>query len=186
MLTNEKLREANVARCAIWHKDEKIPWTTAQWCVAMCGEVGEVLDQVKKLNRITSGIPGNKRTDAQVVEDLGSELCDVILYADLLAHECGIGPEELKPLSPGWLSTTGPLNTMALALFAHAGDMGLRLSRKVVCQESKRLHDVVRYSLNHVRAYCHEIAERQGIDLEDAIVSKFNETSRTFELGVFL
>lgn len=73
------LRQANVARCVdVFHAVNS--WSPTDWACAMAGECGEACNLVKKLRR---GEP--------VPEvDIGKELADVVIYADLLAARLGI------------------------------------------------------------------------------------------------
>jgi NTP pyrophosphatase (non-canonical NTP hydrolase) len=78
ILTFEELRDVNVKRC----EDVFFPldsWTPSDWACALAGEAGEACNAVKKLNRGD----GN-------VEEVGKELADTIIYADLLAARLGI------------------------------------------------------------------------------------------------
>lgn len=52
----------------------------------MAGEVGEVCNVIKKMNRERDGMPGSRST----VEDLERELADALTYLDLLAQAAGI------------------------------------------------------------------------------------------------
>lgn len=80
-LTFAQLREANVARCQAFGHGDVGNWTPAQWAIAMAGEVGEVLGQVKKI----------WRGDVRWVS-LADELADVVIYHDLLAARLGYEP----------------------------------------------------------------------------------------------
>lgn len=73
------LREANVRRCeSAWHSIES--WSPTDWACAFAGEAGEACNLVKKL----------RRGDFVSAEDIGEELADTILYADLLAARLGV------------------------------------------------------------------------------------------------
>jgi hypothetical protein len=50
------------------------------WACALAGETGEACNLIKKL----------RRGDAIDTEDIGKELADVVIYADLLAARLGI------------------------------------------------------------------------------------------------
>lgn len=67
-------------------------WSTADWITALVGEVGEMANVVKKLNRIKNGLPGNKRSETESVlrSDFQDELADVFIYLDLLAQHTGV------------------------------------------------------------------------------------------------
>ena len=64
-------------------------WSTSDWMTAIMGELGEAANVVKKLNRIRDGIPGNKETKEKLEEQLRHELCDVLIYLDLLCQSLG-------------------------------------------------------------------------------------------------
>lgn len=85
------LRDANIARLAKWHKDTA-EWSGADWSNAMCGEVGEAANIVKKLRRDETGVGVSYHL--QPAEDLrqqlADELADVVIYADLVAHHYNI------------------------------------------------------------------------------------------------
>lgn len=69
-------------------------WTAADWSNAMNGEAGEAANVVKKLRRIEGGLPGNRKPGDDdrdlLLEKLGAELADTLIYADLLASYYGI------------------------------------------------------------------------------------------------
>ena len=62
--------------------------------VAMAGECGEACNVIKKLNRSRDGTPGNKETEAELIEQLGHEIADTICYSFLLANCMGIEVEK--------------------------------------------------------------------------------------------
>jgi len=83
-LTFAALRKTNVARCEkAFHA--LTAWSAQDWACALAGEVGKACNIVKKMRR------GDAGPDAR--RDLGSELADTIIYADLLAAREGIDLE---------------------------------------------------------------------------------------------
>lgn len=79
MFTLEKLREANEKRAPLWRKDS--PETCELFCaVELGGEVGEVMNEVKKLNRAKQGLVGGKEDEEGLKEEIG----DVLICLDLL------------------------------------------------------------------------------------------------------
>lgn len=79
----EQLRNANIARNAIWSPDgEDLTYRGLE----LGGEVGEAQNVIKKLERERKGRRGSRAT----VQDLADELADVIICADLVAMEKGI------------------------------------------------------------------------------------------------
>lgn len=93
-LTFDQVRVINVARARRWHNgfpDGDDPWTGADWSNAMMGEAGEAANVVKKLRRGETGLNGAVDPDRQkLIEWLGHELADTILYAILLAEFYGV------------------------------------------------------------------------------------------------
>ena len=81
MLSFQELRNINKKRSEIVFPQCR-HWQINEWAVALFGEAGEVCDAVKKYNR-------GGDLDKHVV-DIGKELADVVLYADLLANYLGI------------------------------------------------------------------------------------------------
>lgn len=93
MLTFERLRAANLRRCARWHPGGIGDWSLSDWAVAMAGEAGEAgeaCNVVKKLNRERDGITGNAKGEGDLREDLAAEIADTLIYLDLLAARAGI------------------------------------------------------------------------------------------------
>lgn len=91
----QRLRATNIQRCARWHGPGTEPWGGADWSNAMCGESGEAANVVKKIRRLETRTGSQDETPlATLVEKLGDELADTIIYADLLASHYGIDLEE--------------------------------------------------------------------------------------------
>lgn len=85
------LRDANLRRCeSAFHPLDA--WSLADWSTAMAGECGEACNVVKKLRRLDIGSGFVRPTEeaAPLLADLGKELADVVIYADLLAARAGI------------------------------------------------------------------------------------------------
>jgi hypothetical protein len=102
-LNLDELREKNVARCEESYEG-LARWTPLEWAGAMCGEAGEAANKAKKIRRMDSDYPAQQdrpdlmsallnthgKNRAQMVEALGLELGDVLIYADLLAAAVGL------------------------------------------------------------------------------------------------
>lgn len=85
-LTFSAFQTVNEVRCTEWHGEHpKNTWSLADWAVALAGEVGELCNVVKKLNRSRDGIRGNDVEDAELRRRLEDELADVVTYAFVLA-----------------------------------------------------------------------------------------------------
>lgn len=90
-LTLREIAAVNRARCQRWHDAETERWTGADWSNALCGEVGEAANVVKKLRRHETGTSGPDDPDEETLRiRLGHELADVLLYLDLLADYYGV------------------------------------------------------------------------------------------------
>ncbi len=81
-LSFDQLRAANEARRHKIHQ-QKGKWSLSDWMTALCGEVGEAANIIKKVRRQDFTLD-----EARV--DLAKEFGDVVCYLDLLASECGI------------------------------------------------------------------------------------------------
>lgn len=89
------LTMANVTRCeaASGFGHNLNDWTPLEWAGAMCGEAGEAANIAKKLRRIQGMLSSklNKgATEDELIEKLGREIADVIIYADLLCTRVGL------------------------------------------------------------------------------------------------
>lgn len=86
--------KTNAQRCDRWHDMDD--WSVAEWTNALAGEAGEASNVAKKLLRFDQNLKGpngysnNGDDRAAIVEALGKELADVVIYADLVARRIGI------------------------------------------------------------------------------------------------
>lgn len=94
LLTFAGLRGINRVRCEeSFHNI--MEWSPTDWACAFAGEAGEVCNAVKKLRRLTGPTKesgrANTPTDANsIIEQIGGELADAVIYADLLAQRLGL------------------------------------------------------------------------------------------------
>ncbi|MBA9077608.1 MazG nucleotide pyrophosphohydrolase domain-containing protein [Rufibacter quisquiliarum] len=63
---------------AVYHNC--LDWSLADWSNAIAGETGEMCNLIKKI----------RRGDSIDVKDVGKELADIVIYADLLADQLGL------------------------------------------------------------------------------------------------
>jgi NTP pyrophosphatase (non-canonical NTP hydrolase) len=70
-------------------------WSLSDWMTAILGELGEAANIVKKLNRIRDGIPGNNKSQDELLSDLKDELADTFIYLDLVVQSQGFNLEEI-------------------------------------------------------------------------------------------
>lgn len=78
------LTEANAVRNAEWDPNKK--FTPLFFAVELGGEVGELLNYMKKLERERLGMKGSRAG----LLDVEKELADVVICASLLANSLGI------------------------------------------------------------------------------------------------
>lgn len=98
MTSFEELRRVNVARCQRWHPGfpDDETWMLSDWACALAGEAGEGLNVVKKIRRIdldtlSPSTTYSRESDRDLLlRNLGEELADTVIYADLLAAKVGI------------------------------------------------------------------------------------------------
>jgi NTP pyrophosphatase (non-canonical NTP hydrolase) len=91
-LTFNTLRGANKARLPQFKNRKGEPahseadgsdWKLSAWCNAVTGELGELANLIKKIER------GDMTLD-EARQDVADELADVVTYLDILAFRCGV------------------------------------------------------------------------------------------------
>src|SRR5688572_11665741 len=93
----DRFRNVNVARADEDFRDYDLPSSTLFFAVGAAGEMGELLNLVKKLERKAHGGPdvGNSlKADDINVHHLEEEIGGVLTYLDLLASRYSINLEE--------------------------------------------------------------------------------------------
>lgn len=92
-----RIAAISLERCNRWHPKGINSWSLSDWGIAFGGEVGELFNVVKKLNRVRDGMVGNKASESPEAlrESLGKEIADCYLYLDLLAQSEGINLAEV-------------------------------------------------------------------------------------------
>jgi NTP pyrophosphatase (non-canonical NTP hydrolase) len=98
--------QMNRARAKEWHRG--IKWSLADWSNALCGEVGELANVVKKLRRLETGT--GVRMEEMHREDLitkaKKEVADVFLYLDLLLEQLDSDAEMLEVVADKFNETS--------------------------------------------------------------------------------
>lgn len=91
----DRFTEINVQRCKLWHQGfpNDVFWNLADWSNAVCGEVGELANVVKKIRRHDS--PDTKKgaddpSREELLLKMADEIGDVYAYLDLLVVKAGI------------------------------------------------------------------------------------------------
>jgi len=98
-LTFERLARINSIRCEM-HYHRINAWTPTDWACALAGETGEACNFIKKL-RLLDDYPENEPLTAvakkaieltrkEIINNIGKELADTVIYADLLAQRLNI------------------------------------------------------------------------------------------------
>lgn len=84
-LSFNELRRINVIRCEEGFGHKLDAWSLSDWTVAAAGEMGELCNVVKKLNRNRDGIANTKgETEQQLRQAICDEAADTVIYLDLL------------------------------------------------------------------------------------------------------
>lgn len=95
-LTFDYVIKKSLSRSTRWHNGSIDKWSISDWAVALAGEVGELCNAVKKLNRIETGAaninsPGRQlETREAAIIAIAEELADVFLYMPMLAARIGV------------------------------------------------------------------------------------------------
>lgn len=90
------IQAANHSRALRWHPGGLEEWSPSDWAVALGGECGELLNAVKKLNRLRdklSHLRNQSSNEGEVIDKIAEECADVFLYLQLLAMRLGIDLE---------------------------------------------------------------------------------------------
>lgn len=90
-----ELRAVNETRVKRWHGDQGVfDWSVMEWACAMTGEAGEAANVAKKIKRLDTGMARKNYDREKLVQALGDEIADTIIYLDLLAMREGIDVAE--------------------------------------------------------------------------------------------
>jgi NTP pyrophosphatase (non-canonical NTP hydrolase) len=97
LTTIEHISHVNLERCLRWHAEGLTSWSESDWFTALAGEVGELGNVIKKMNRVRDGMQQNAVDPAKLRQMAADELADVYLYLDLLAQRLGVSlPEAIQ------------------------------------------------------------------------------------------
>jgi len=168
--TVERLQEKNSTRQREWDTNDDID--LAYRGNELAGEVGEACNVIKKLARERLGIRGSRAT----VEQLAEELADVIICSSLIANSEGIDLAEEYGLD-------GPVKF-------NNRDVGLALRGNRLTVATARVCSVILEApfksfsraklgvyLSNLCCFVGVIAAAEDIDMDQAVVAKFNATS---------
>lgn len=85
-----RLHEQNLSRGKRWRPSGHVSWSLSDWFTAMAGEVGELGNVVKKLNRARDGLAGNKESVGELSQMLWKEAADILIYLELFCQAAGV------------------------------------------------------------------------------------------------
>jgi len=93
-LTFDQLREANLKRLPLFknkqgefcHTEGGKDWSKSDWLCAVLGELGELANLLKKIQR--RDFVGEELMQAEI--GVGKEFADVQTYLDIAAYRCGV------------------------------------------------------------------------------------------------
>lgn len=161
------LREANVARQKEWGFDD-LPLSFR--AMEMAGEIGEVLEELL--------------TDSSELSlvNIGHELADVVICADLVAHYSNAAPWYGLPIVSTEYPFMGTTKDAAYEM-AMAGGLACNIAKKL---ERERLGiegsragiGAISEPLRKVMGLCLVIANRRAVSLSLSIPDKFNIVSK--------
>lgn len=160
-----ELRAANISRNAIW--DPKGELHADFFINELLGEVGELANLLKKVERERLGIGGSRATKEQIAE----ECADVIICIDLLNMSLNQPSDEWAPAS----------------VYSGAKiDLGYYLG-KIYVAYCEGNYDPIRYFGRHLCYAVDAIARGFGYtDIREEVKKKFNSTSRKYNLPIFI
>lgn len=89
-LTFEELKKENLSKCEGSFGHSIGSWSVAEWTNALCGESGEAANIAKKiLRKDFELLDFNDPNRVELTQQLGDELADIVIYADLVAQRIG-------------------------------------------------------------------------------------------------
>ena len=90
-MSQKEIEAENDRNWPQWREKENLSY----FLIGLSGEVGELMNCLKKYERFLRGWKGNYLTYEQFVEKLKDELPDIKIYLDLTAGLVGLDVEEL-------------------------------------------------------------------------------------------
>ena len=176
MTSFDNLRAANTVRQLEWDPSSQI--TGLYRAVELAGEVGELANVVKKLERERLGLPGSRES----VEHLAEELADVFICIDLLAagyRLVGFFEEDRADIS------TFPWDAL-YGVGKLVGAVGAATESVTSNDDGENPHKInlgmFFEKLREANMWAKFIAFKYGVDPKQAVVVKFNATSEKIGL----
>lgn len=175
----ERLREANIQRLPQFPSADGEPahnqpdgsdWSLDDWHIAVMGEVGELMNLCKKYRR-----GDYARYDNGLTISLMGELADVIIYMDIMAYQTRdlLVPESMQSFDD--------------FIFQHhdnASSLNSTLA-DITKLYSPSIDSIISSRQAVIGILC-GVAHHFGINLQQAVTRKFNETSQAVGVQVFM
>lgn len=194
-ITFEVLRAANIARLPRFRNKQGQPahsqtdgsdWALSTWCNAVLGELGELANLIKKVER------GDLTLEA-ASDDLSDECADVLTYLDILAfrldidlglaYQAGYSTEDSKLAFAD--SATLPLSTRCVSVAIRFGHVMEAVNWIERCAPPSEPHKYY-VMFGRVVMWLEVLATCIGGHLDEDVVEKFNVVSRRVDAGVFI
>lgn len=92
----DRFSEINMQRANRWHHGDIREWSASDWAVATGGEMGELLNAIKKLRRLEIKVQGHDGDTPQprdiqtAIAAVKKEIGDVYTYLDILTQFFGL------------------------------------------------------------------------------------------------
>ena len=173
------LREANRTRQTEWdaggHANDSY-WRMNE----LAGEAGEVCNVLKKLHRERVGVPGSRDT----LDHLAEELADVVICLDLFMMTEGLPLPDVRAYhAPNENLVNRPLTQLGTVLTTHIGYLANLVELPSFAKDrDSRMGGVA----DRIMIVSMAIAAREAIDLQQAVMVKFNATSTKMKLETMM
>lgn len=164
-LTFKQLREANIERVKLY--PSKFPMDANFYKLALYGEVGELCNFIKK----------EHRDGKDYTKEIAKEIADIVIYTDLLVYT--LGRAHLRHSPPA-----SSFNELKIVPFENAPPGTIELS-VAIAEMATSIGFGSAYVEVFLRGLC-RLAKRKKIDINEAIIDKFNEVSNKIGVPVFL
>lgn len=154
-------------------------WDLEDWMVALSGEVGELMNLMKKLRR-------NDFTLEEKRKDIGKELADCVIYLDILAYQIRPDDSLFPNRKDNFYSEDVFLNEIEIPKICNKMIKYLgSLSKRIDCEPEKHTYELV----NSYRMLFHTInslSRKLDIDLGQAVIDKFNKVSTRVKSPIYI
>ncbi len=192
LITNwtQYVYDCSIQRCISGYKQEVSHWSGQQWFNATGGEIGELSNVVKKMNRHVNNYAGNDKTAtlADYRLYLIDEVADVYLYLVLCQAS-------LAEYNANFLDLSNISMTAALDAFPESYGQGrknllnmeFQVSELMIVNgkcleiilvgEEQMKADIMREHMKHITEALVKLSRMAQFDIKEAVKDKFNKTS---------